>query len=204
MKLTALALSLALVGCASPAAYMQHQQAQTALDQLSRAEYWVDVDLVNPGQLSQAQQSAAVQALEPALKPCLDSVETGLLSLRLARSKAEQLQMSQGVDNSFDACARKSGLTGRVNFKVGDKFLTFPEFIEAGARAADAAAAAQTNVQAAESDNALAWAYGLTIRPLAPQTVYVDPHMRSNGSFVRGHVRTSPDGYCMNNIGGCR
>ncbi len=32
---------------------------------------------------------------------------------------------------------------------------------------------------------------------------YVRPHMRSNGSFVQGHMQGNPDGYCFNNLGGC-
>lgn len=34
--------------------------------------------------------------------------------------------------------------------------------------------------------------------------VWVNPYVRSNGSSVRGHYRTSPDGYCWNNFSGCR
>ena len=40
------------------------------------------------------------------------------------------------------------------------------------------------------------------IKPIS--LVWVNPYVRSNGSSVRGHYRTSPDGYCWNNLGGCR
>ena len=33
--------------------------------------------------------------------------------------------------------------------------------------------------------------------------VWVNPYTRSNGTSVRGHYRTSPDGYCFNNLSGC-
>lgn len=34
--------------------------------------------------------------------------------------------------------------------------------------------------------------------------VWINPYVRSNGSSVSGHYRTSPDGYCWNNFSGCR
>ena len=32
---------------------------------------------------------------------------------------------------------------------------------------------------------------------------WVNPYYRSDGTFVRGHMRGNPDGYCWNNLGGC-
>ena len=40
------------------------------------------------------------------------------------------------------------------------------------------------------------------IKPIG--LVWVNPYIRSNGTSVRGHHRTSPDGYCWNNLSGCR
>jgi len=40
------------------------------------------------------------------------------------------------------------------------------------------------------------------IKPIG--LVWVNPYVRSDGSSVRGHYRTSPDGYCWNNFSGCR
>ena len=40
------------------------------------------------------------------------------------------------------------------------------------------------------------------IKPIG--LVWVNPYIRSDGSSVRGHYRTSPDGYCWNNFSGCR
>lgn len=34
--------------------------------------------------------------------------------------------------------------------------------------------------------------------------IWVNPYVRSDGTSVRGHYRTSPDGYCWNNLSGCR
>ena len=33
--------------------------------------------------------------------------------------------------------------------------------------------------------------------------VWVNPYTRRDGTSVRGHYRTSPDGYCFNNFSGC-
>lgn len=40
------------------------------------------------------------------------------------------------------------------------------------------------------------------IKPIS--LIWVNPYIRSDGTSVRGHHRTSPDGYCWNNISGCR
>ena len=32
---------------------------------------------------------------------------------------------------------------------------------------------------------------------------YVRPYVRQDGTFVQGHMRGNPDGYCFNNLGGC-
>ena len=32
---------------------------------------------------------------------------------------------------------------------------------------------------------------------------YVKPYFRRDGTFVQGHLRTNPDGYCFNNFSGC-
>ena len=40
------------------------------------------------------------------------------------------------------------------------------------------------------------------IKPIG--LVWVNPYVRSDGTSVRGHYRTSPDGYCWNNFSGCR
>ncbi len=40
------------------------------------------------------------------------------------------------------------------------------------------------------------------IKPIS--LVWVNPYMRSDGTSVRGHYRTAPDGYCWNNFSGCR
>lgn len=34
--------------------------------------------------------------------------------------------------------------------------------------------------------------------------IWVNPYLRNDGTSVRGHFRTSPDGYCWNNLSGCR
>ena len=34
--------------------------------------------------------------------------------------------------------------------------------------------------------------------------VYVDGYYRRDGTYVRPHVRSNPDGNCWNNYGGCR
>ena len=34
--------------------------------------------------------------------------------------------------------------------------------------------------------------------------IWVNPYVRNDGTSVRGHYRTSPDGYCWNNLSGCR
>ena len=34
--------------------------------------------------------------------------------------------------------------------------------------------------------------------------IWVNPYLRNDGTSVRGHYRTSPDGYCWNNLSGCR
>ena len=34
-------------------------------------------------------------------------------------------------------------------------------------------------------------------------TLWVSPHFRMDGTFVRGHLRTNPDGFCWNNFSGC-
>ncbi len=197
-------ITVFLGGCASPAAYYEHQKAQAELDRFVRAPYFADVDLVAPGQLTKDQQDADVTARAPQLKPCIDSVETGLLGMRLARSTLDLLHRGNDIDKAFDACARTVGLTGRINFKVGEEYLTFSEYIAQGTRAAEVASAAKEKVSASEQSNALAFAYGLSMRPLVPTPVYVAPHVRHDGSFVRGHVRTAPDGNCLNNLGGCR
>ena len=40
------------------------------------------------------------------------------------------------------------------------------------------------------------------IKPIG--LVWVNPYVRSDGTSVRGHYRTAPDGYCWNNLSGCR
>ena len=40
------------------------------------------------------------------------------------------------------------------------------------------------------------------IKPMS--LVWVNPYMRNDGTSVRGHYRTAPDGYCWNNFSGCR
>jgi hypothetical protein len=32
---------------------------------------------------------------------------------------------------------------------------------------------------------------------------WVNPYFRSDGTFVRGHMRGNPDGLCFNNLSGC-
>jgi len=32
---------------------------------------------------------------------------------------------------------------------------------------------------------------------------WVNPYYRKDGTFVRGHMRGNPDGFCWNNLGGC-
>lgn len=197
-------VTVLLAGCASPAAFYEHQKAQAELDRFMRAPYYADVDLVAPGQLTRQQQDADVAARAPKLKPCIDAVETGLLGMRLARSTLDLLHRGNDIDKEFDVCARRFGLTGRIVFKVGDDYLSIPEYTAQGTRVNEVAAAASAKVGASKQSNALALAYGLSMRPLVPETVYVAPHVRSDGSYIRGHVRTTPDSTCLNNIGGCR
>jgi len=33
--------------------------------------------------------------------------------------------------------------------------------------------------------------------------IYINPYFRSDGTYVRGHYRTTRDGYCWNNLSGC-
>ena len=40
------------------------------------------------------------------------------------------------------------------------------------------------------------------IKPIS--LVWVNPYVRRDGTSVRGHYRTAPDGYCWNNFSGCR
>lgn len=32
---------------------------------------------------------------------------------------------------------------------------------------------------------------------------WVNPYFRNDGTFVRGHMRGNPDGFCFNNLSGC-
>ena len=32
---------------------------------------------------------------------------------------------------------------------------------------------------------------------------WVNPYTRRDGTFVRGHMRGNPDGFCWNNLSGC-
>lgn len=32
---------------------------------------------------------------------------------------------------------------------------------------------------------------------------WVNPYFRKDGTFVRGHLRSNPDGVCWNNLSGC-
>ena len=34
-------------------------------------------------------------------------------------------------------------------------------------------------------------------------THWVNPYFRKDGTFVRGYLRTNPDGFCWNNFSGC-
>ena len=38
---------------------------------------------------------------------------------------------------------------------------------------------------------------------LVAGTHWVSPYFRKDGTFVRGHLRTNPDGFCWNNFSGC-
>ncbi len=47
---------------------------------------------------------------------------------------------------------------------------------------------------------------GLTAAPApaAAQYTTVSPYIRSDGTVVRGHIRSLPNGTCSDNINGCR
>ena len=32
---------------------------------------------------------------------------------------------------------------------------------------------------------------------------WVNPYIRNDGTFVKGHMRGNPDGFCFNNLSGC-
>ena len=36
-----------------------------------------------------------------------------------------------------------------------------------------------------------------------PNQHYVKPYVRSDGTYVRGHMRTNPNGVCWDNLNGC-
>ncbi len=42
-----------------------------------------------------------------------------------------------------------------------------------------------------------------TTSSFAAGTHWVNGYTKSNGTYVQGHYRSNPDGYCYNNIRGC-
>lgn len=151
-----------LAGCATPAAYDELKGAQVVVKQHDSAKFYSKTQLLD-GSSGQQHQAALRMA-----DRCHADFGASVLKakdvasrLPLADALAFVANEANQVDATFDQCLRQYGLTGHMEFKLGDQFLPTPTFVQSYFKAWERFTKAQAKVNTEAHQNGVALAIGV-------------------------------------------
>lgn len=203
------ALVMMLVGCANLSTQREFKMIESRLAEYVAAEFYIDIDLIDKSGLTDEQiRQKEIQAMQLSESICVLPYLTKVKSVIAPGFIASQTLATAipAVDSEFEACIRPFGVNGHIGKTVGGTDLAMLYYLQGGFAAAREYQRLSNQLAIEESANGMALAYafsGLSY-PVNPNLTYVSPYVRSNGSVVRGHLRTAPNLTCIDNLSRCR
>jgi hypothetical protein len=201
MRAQLLAIAAALLaGCATPGAYNELQAAKAALDLHAGAPIYLNVDLIDTAGTTEAQREPQILGLRPRAEECGAAFnEAFALMIDQAATKGQEgiiyaIGEGRRLDEGFDECVRRSGLTGYPEFKVGEQFKRTTPFLRGYWDAGVRYAIAQGEVSRQSTASGLAFAAGVGAAGRAA-TTYQPPPRPVIAPTIRQPIRCTTQSY---------
>jgi hypothetical protein len=214
-KIIMLGVIFQLFGCASSESIRLRDLAEEQLEKYDKAELIVDYDLINSPLPAGKSRDIATEAQWKAAEPrCMKSLRDSFATMKLHENNGSIDKFltieADKIDNKFSSCLLDYNLKGTIRVPVGGENLTLPSAFLGWYQAALAYGNAQLKVN--EERNYFARSRTTYYSPMPnnysysinPSVITVRPYLRRDGTFVSPHIRTVPNGTCLDNLGGCR
>jgi hypothetical protein len=208
---------LFLTACASPSTMLEKSSAMAELNRYTSAKLMIELNAINSEQLSKEglqrlEEQIAQSAQVTCTDPLLDKMETALkIDARIEHEVLDAALKADKINEEYDRCLNKFGATGYMGAQIVGDFMSVGEWLRRVWAAASYAAHISQRAEWESTNNGIIFFGAMSVAaaslgaqyPVNPNQIYITPQIR-NGTYVRGHYRTTPNSTCLDNIRGCK
>lgn len=157
-----------LAGCATPGSYNELRDAEREMQLHTQANSYMDIDLQEKGDTTEAQRAPEIVARKPLAAGCHQQFHAAFvsavdraISMGGAAASDYMHSMAPQLDAEFANCVKPLGLTGYPEFKVGDRYLRTDAFVRSWESASMRLIQARGRVDGEASSIGMALAFGI-------------------------------------------
>lgn len=206
---TALVVAFALFGCASKKHQANIDDAQARIDSLSK--YRLEHLAISPSNHKNFDSATAIcgSTFATHRQDILESIDTSS-TVKASSSLIKASREMAGLENWLNECANHFGIQIVALMKSpSDKDgLTTSEWLNRhhGAMMDHQIASNHLNRHRNEMrqlNNAIGMALMAGSSAPSAQYQYINPYIKNDGTYVEGHLRSTPNAFCYDNLNGC-
>lgn len=202
LKGFAIAATLFLLGCAAPRIHDEPFN----YEEWSQMRFVGEAHVVNPENLPrEGRQEAIRKLLNVEGQACFDRYVSSFTSYaqnvdrnairNSSTARKDFVRSLENMERELDQCLGEAGMEG------GPYFVSV---LEKTARPSEIFLVMAQNYQNQQNAKLVAAVMGaFSAGAVNGSLVPVSGYVRADGTYVRPHMRTAPDGYCWNNLSGC-